>query len=360
MDAKGRSFHPEREQTDRNLHHERERADLAIEEEMAGIHRVADEVIARARQRADELLAEARARYDDSRALDTGAMATGGVLRARAVEDRELRHDRADTDKQVRQEREQHIAMLRIERAETDRVLVIERARADTALEKRDEFLGVVSHDLRGLLGSMVLQAKLIALEVREAEPVEPVCKLANNIQRSIGRMDRLIGDLLDFVSIEAGVLGLVLEVADPVDVLKEAADNFVLHAAGKGVAFRLDCAAPLPPANFDSARILQVLGNLLGNAFKFTPAGGRIVLSAERAGSDIHVAVSDTGGGIPAEDLEAVFQRFVKSDGAARPGVGLGLYICKCIVIGHGGRIWAESRPGEGTTTHFTLPVAG
>ncbi|HVS63206.1 MAG TPA: ATP-binding protein, partial [Thermoanaerobaculia bacterium] len=107
-----------------------------------------------------------------------------------------------------------------------------------------------------------------------------------------------------------------------------------------------------------DAARILQVLGNLLENALKFTPARGRVVLRAERVGPDIHVAVSDTGGGIPADRLKAVFERFVQAGGRDRRGVGLGLYISRCIVHGHGGRIWAESTLGEGTTVHFTLPV--
>ena len=181
----------EREQTDESLRLERERADRAIDEELASIDGAADEVIARARQRADEVLAAARAKMDESPALAFGARPAGSVDRARMVEDRDLREERADADEKVHDEREEHVAMLRVEREETDKDLSRERARADAALATRDDFLAVVSHDLRGLLNTIVLQATLIGREVLEEDHVEPVGKLANRIQLASGRMNR-------------------------------------------------------------------------------------------------------------------------------------------------------------------------
>jgi len=98
---------------------------------------------------------------------------------------------------------------------------------------------------------------------------------------------------------------------------------------------------------------------NLLGNALKFTPRGGRVTVRSERAGDELRVSVSDTGLGIPADKLESVFERFLQVGHDDRRGVGLGLFISKCIVEGHGGRIWVKSTEGEGSTFFFTLPCA-
>jgi signal transduction histidine kinase len=103
---------------------------------------------------------------------------------------------------------------------------------------------------------------------------------------------------------------------------------------------------------------MLQVLTNLLSNAIKFTPAGGKVVVRLERIASEVRVAVSDTGTGIPADKLDTVFERFRQVIPSDRRGVGLGLYISKCIVQGHGGRIWAESSVGAGSTFYFALPI--
>jgi signal transduction histidine kinase len=115
----------------------------------------------------------------------------------------------------------------------------------------------------------------------------------------------------------------------------------------------------PLPVAALDPARILQVLINLLTNAFKFTPPDGKVAVRVEGIGEELHFAVSDSGAGMPADKLESVFERFVQVKNDDRRGFGLGLYISKCIVEGHGGRIWAESTMGKGSSFCFTLPLA-
>jgi signal transduction histidine kinase len=347
---------PDREQTDASLRLERERADEALAEELAGIDETADEIIGRARRRADEVLATARVKMD---APTPAAGPAASLARERTLEDRALREERAEADETLRDERAEHVGLLRVERAETDRDLSSERARSDVAVAMRDEFLGIVSHDLRDLLNTIVLRATLIARGALEAGPTEQVREHAHGIQRAGGRMNRLIGDLVDVASIEAGALVVTLELCDPVEVVTEAASTFEAQASASGVALGVQIASPLGRAALDPARILQVLGNLLGNALKFTPAAGEVVLRLERIGGDIQFTVSDTGAGIPADMLESVFERFVQAGSHDRRGVGLGLYISKCIVQGHGGRIWAESTPGRGSTFRFTLPAS-
>jgi signal transduction histidine kinase len=112
-------------------------------------------------------------------------------------------------------------------------------------------------------------------------------------------------------------------------------------------------------PGEFDHDRMLQVLGNLISNSIKFTGPGGKIAVGAERADDELRFCVSDTGAGIPEDSLEAIFERFWQVGRNDRRGLGLGLYISKCIVEAHGGRIWAESTRGEGTTVCFSIRAA-
>lgn len=133
--------------------------------------------------------------------------------------------------------------------------------------------------------------------------------------------------------------------------------EAFQVQASGSGVSLVAEIAPPLPPTAFDPARILQVLSNLLSNAIKFTTAGGSVVGRVEPRGHEILFCVHDTGSGIPDDKLEEVFDRFVQLTKNDRRGVGLGLYISKCIVQGHAGRIWAENTTGKGSTFCFTLP---
>jgi signal transduction histidine kinase len=132
-------------------------------------------------------------------------------------------------------------------------------------------------------------------------------------------------------------------------------------HRAPRHFRAEPEIVQPLPRASFDPARILQVIGNLLSNAVKFTPSHGSVVVHVERVGDNIVFAVADNGEGIPADKLHTVFERFVQlTSDHRRGGVGLGLYISKCIIEGHGGRIWAENRSGGGSTFSFSLRIDG
>jgi signal transduction histidine kinase len=242
-------------------------------------------------------------------------------------------------------------------REETDRDLLSERVRADGAIAMRDEFLGIVSHDLRNLLNNMVLSATLIAGDVRDADHVAQVMKHARRILSAGARMNRLIGDLVDVASIDAGALHVTLEVLDPALVVSEAVLAFQEQAAAKQISLVSDLAPGQLLVAFDFTRILQVLANLLGNAIKFTPAKGQVAVRAAVVGDEVRFTVSDTGPGIPQSELSSVFDRYAQVAKNDRRGVGLGLYIAKSIVQSHGGRIWAECEPGHGTVLRFTLP---
>lgn len=345
----------EREQTDESLRLEREKADRALDDDVSAADETADAVISRARARADALLAAARTKNDQR---STGDQPTEALKTSRAIEDNTLQRERVTADHALRDERSEHVALLSHERQATDEDLFNERARADQALAMRDDFMGIVSHDLLNLLNAMVFVSALIEKEVAQENHVERVVAHARRVQRSGARMRRLVGDLVDVASIEAGMLAVTRAVGQPADVVTEAVETFQAQASGSGISLMVEIAPAVPPVAFDAARILQVLSNLLSNAIKFTPAQGTVGVRLEQVGDDVVCCVSDTGEGIPDDKLEAIFDRFVQLTKNDLRGVGLGLFISKCIVLGHGGRIWAENRIGRGSIFCFTLPV--
>jgi signal transduction histidine kinase len=348
---------PEREQTDESLRAERDKADLALGEELTAVDDTADAVINKARARADAVLAEARADTDRQTGR-VNARASGIVAAERSIEDQAVREERADADESLRIERAEQVALLSAERTETDKDLSSERARSDAALATRDAFLGIVSHDLRNILSGMMGFAEMISRDVAREDHVDRILKHTQQIQRSGARMNRLIGDLVDVASIEAGVLAVAREPGDPTEVIAEAVAAFQPQAAAKSVTLSAELS-PLPSlVSFDPARLLQVLTNLLSNAIKFTPANGKVAVRADRVADEVVIAVSDTGVGIPSDQLDAVFARYVQVTKNDQRGVGLGLYISRSIVHGHGGRIWAESKTGEGSTFRVALPI--
>jgi signal transduction histidine kinase len=344
----------EREQTDESLRVERDVADRALEDEVSDADETADAVISRARARADALLAAARKKTDQS---SIGDQPSDALKASRAMEDDILQRERLTADQVLDRERSEHVSLLSEEREATDHDLSDERARSDKSLAMRDDFMGIVSHDLLNLLNVMVGTSSLIEKEVVQENHVERVVAHARRVQRSGGRMRRLVGDLVDVASIEAGMLAVARAVGDPADVVTEAVETFQAEAAGRRISLTAEIAPGVPSISFDAARILQVLCNLLSNSLKFTPEQGSIVVRLEQVEENVVCCVSDTGEGIPDDQVEAVFERFVQLTQNDRRGVGLGLFISKCIVQGHGGRIWVEKRTGPGSTFCFSLP---
>jgi signal transduction histidine kinase len=142
-------------------------------------------------------------------------------------------------------------------------------------------------------------------------------------------------------------------------NLLIETLDALSPLASDASVDLQTDAPATLPMVLGDRGRLLQVLSNLVGNAIKFTPAGGRIRIGAEQRGDEVCFWVSDTGSGIVAEVMSHIFDRFWQARRTDRRGTGLGLFIAKALVEAHGGRIWVESAPGQGSTFYFTVSVA-
>jgi signal transduction histidine kinase len=353
---------PEREQTDESLRAEREKTDEALDEIVSAIDDYADAIVAKARGRAAEVLAAAKKKSITRASRAPEPVTPAEVARAAAELDadakREAKRPTASdlSDDALRAERDEQLALLERERRETDEDLERERARADAAVATRDEILGIVSHDLRNMLQIVTSAAALLAEDPSPSG--EKAKALGVRIGRSGARMDRLIGDLVDVASIEAGVLRVWPEPSNPSDVVREAVESFQVRAQASHVELSARIASPLPMVSMDSERILQVLVNLLGNAFKFTPAGGHVVVRVEPHEDELRFSVTDTGKGIPADRLEDVFDRFQQVAPDHRRGMGLGLYISRSIVEGHGGRIWAESDEGKGSQFVFTVPL--
>ncbi len=183
--------------------------------------------------------------------------------------------------------------------------------------------------------------------------------KSVEMIHRSLKRAQRLIDDLLLVMRVESGRLSLVRAPLQPAHFLHDAGETLQLLASAASIHLRVDLHGELPEVVGDRDRLLQVLENLVGNAVKFTPAGGEVTVSAELSGGQVQFRVTDTGPGIPPETLPHLFDRFWRGKRHERSGAGLGLPICKGIVELHGGRCWVESTPGHGTTFFFTIPMA-
>jgi two-component system, chemotaxis family, sensor kinase Cph1 len=232
-------------------------------------------------------------------------------------------------------------------------------ARGQRAVRARDEVLAVVAHDLRNPLWAIDLQAKeLLRGNGASAKPAS-VREGAALTLRAVARMTSLIDALLDLAAIEAGRLQLRVQPLAVRQTVEEALETLRPLAEAKAltVVAELDGAASMLA---DRDRFYQVLSNLIGNAVKFTPAGGRITLRAVPRDGEVIFTVADTGPGIPPEELPHIFVRYSRTDRAERrKGVGLGLFVVKGIVEMHGGRIHALSAPGEGAMFVFSLPRA-
>jgi signal transduction histidine kinase len=228
---------------------------------------------------------------------------------------------------------------------------------AQRAIRAREELLAVVSHDFKNPLASIQICASLLDALAPDDESEKAVrMRKAIRLLLSVsGQMEGLLRNLLDFARIEAGGMVLDLTFHGTDDLVREVLEALEPQFAEKGIAFECRVAQGLR-IYCDRERILQILFNLVGNALKFTPRGGRIVLEAAEEGDHIGVAVEDTGCGIPAEHLSHVFDRYWQGSGA-RGGVGLGLAIVRGIVVAHGGQVAVSSRVGGGARFSFTLP---
>lgn len=229
-------------------------------------------------------------------------------------------------------------------------------AQVQTANETQRDFLANVSHELKTPLTSIQGFAQAI-LDGAASQPADA----ARVIYEEAGRMRRLVEDLLDLARIESGNPELRREVLDLTGIVGRVAENFQLRAQQKGVDLitRID---PLPLVTGDADRLVQVFTNLTENALEHTPQGGQIRIIAQPAPGGVQVSLSDSGKGIPQEDINRIFERFYQADKSrarsGRRGTGLGLTISREIVQTHGGKISVESKEGQGATFYVWLPL--
>ena len=242
--------------------------------------------------------------------------------------------------------REQALGAAALARAEA------QESRAEQLQRAREELLAIVAHDLRNPIHTIGMNVSAMK---RDAGAGDTVRKRIDAIERSLAHMNHLIRDLLDAAQIENGALVVTMMphaaegiVGDAVALLAGAADS-------KGI--RIDNeAGVMPTLQCDPERLVQVIGNLLANAVKFTPTGGTIRVRTVVEEQCVRFEIADSGPGIPAEDISRVFDRHWKARSA---GSGLGLYIARGVVQAHGGRIWIHSEPGRGTSVFFRIPRA-
>jgi two-component system phosphate regulon sensor histidine kinase PhoR len=201
-------------------------------------------------------------------------------------------------------------------------------------------------------------------VETLEAGAIDDEEVATDFLRRIVGEVDRLtalVEDLLDLARLEADRAPLQRTAVDPIALIHRVVERLRPQIARARLQVWVEVFHEIPPVEMDSARIEQVLVNLMHNAIKFTPVDGAITVSARVERRWLVVAVTDTGVGVAEDELPRLFERFYKSDKARRSGgTGLGLAIAKHIVQAHGGRIWVESRPGQGSTFSFSLPVNG
>jgi PAS domain S-box-containing protein len=233
-----------------------------------------------------------------------------------------------------------------------DNARLYEEARS--ARHAREQLLAIVSHDLRNPLGTIMTSIGIL----QATERAEPVQKHAAIISRAAQRMDRLINDLLDFAQLQAGKLRVERAPCDSATLIHESLESLKPIADERNVHLEAQVADDVWVV-CDRGRVLQILANLGGNAIKFTPEGGSVIVNVSRQDEAARFAVIDSGPGIPQDELPHVWEAYWQGGTPSGRGVGLGLFIAKALVEAHGGRIWAESMVGVGTAFCFTLPLA-
>ena len=263
-------------------------------------------------------------------------------------------------------ERSCHVAAIAIESSQAQKVstALMVKAKEVEVLQKMDrmrkELIATVAHEIRNPLASIKgYISTLLQSDVKwEPELQHEFLSIAN---QEADRLNRLVGDLLTISQEEAGVLTLDRELLDVGSLLNDVEVH--LGPLVSRHALHVTVHGRMPQVSADRNRVFQVIGNLVGNAAKYSSAGSRICIDAAADDTQVVIQVQDEGDGIPAEPLERIFEPFYRMDGGSPStgsGFGLGLSICRSLIKAHGGRIWAESEVGKGSTFCFSLPAAG
>ena len=223
----------------------------------------------------------------------------------------------------------------------------------------RRDFISNVSHELRTPLAS--LKALTETLRDGALEDPKAARRFLGRIETEVDALTQMATELLELSRIESGQVPLERKAVPAAALLLSAVERMRTQTERAGLVLRLDTTQDMTEVWADQPRLEQVLVNLIHNAIKFTRPGGEVVLSAQTEADFVRFSVRDSGVGIPAEDLERIFERFYKADRArSGGGTGLGLSISRHLVEAHGGRIWVESMEGQGSTFFFTIPISG
>ncbi|MEE8473192.1 MAG: ATP-binding protein, partial [Dehalococcoidia bacterium] len=230
------------------------------------------------------------------------------------------------------------------------------RQEVESEIQRRAEFTRALVHEIKTPLIPVLASSELLVDELKG----EPWSSLAKNIYRGATNLNDRIDGLLDVARGEMGMLESDLKPLYPLPLLQEVAGDMTAVAMSRSQSMSLDLPDSVPIVRADKGHLRQVLLNLLGNASKFTPEGGRITLSVAREDRYLIFSVRDTGPGIGEEARDQLFKAYyqVETSGPRRHGLGLGLTLCKNLVELHGGQIWVESQVGTGTTFSFSIPV--
>ena len=238
-------------------------------------------------------------------------------------------------------------------------VTFVDITRYREAEELKSTFISVISHELKTPVSLIKGYAGTLARDDVVHDP-DFVRESAQIIVEEADRLTELIDNLLDASRIQAGALSLDIQPLDMADLARKAVERFGVQTDDHQIL--LDFPADLPPVLADEKRLRQVFDNLINNAIKYSPKGGKITVGARRQGERVLAFVKDEGIGVPLEDQEAIFERFYRVDSSLRrrtQGAGLGLFLVKAIIQAMGGDVWVESEPGQGATFYFTLPIA-
>jgi two-component system sensor histidine kinase GlrK len=232
-----------------------------------------------------------------------------------------------------------------------EKLLELDRLKAD--------FFASMSHELRTPLTS-IKEGTGLLLDGVGGEITEKQRKLLGILAEESNRLITVVNSLLDLSKMEAGMMTYDFELTHVDALIKRAVSEITPLVEAKEITLENELDDTVPPLRIDPERTLQVLRNLLGNAVKFTPRGGRVQIAAQPSNGKVAISVTDSGPGIPAESLTSIFEKFNQGSRQTRhmpQGTGLGLAIAKNIITAHGGKIWAESEPGKGSTFTFVLP---
>jgi len=222
----------------------------------------------------------------------------------------------------------------------------------------RKDFMSNISHELRTPLASLKALSETLLESALEDPPAAR--RFIVRMDTEVDNLTFLVNELLELSRIEAGRVNFEFQRIHPCDLMIKPYERMLLPAERAGLSMSLECSRDLPLVFADPDRIAQVFINMLHNAIKFTPPGGRISLGSWIHENMVVFMVRDTGEGIPQKDLKRIFERFYKVDRArSGGGTGLGLSICKHMVEAHGGYLWAESEEGRGSSLFFTIPIA-